>query len=391
MAPVYRMVGGRDHLVTAFSIFRLINLSFGCMAVCLIFRSMARVEVRPAGVLIGSWIALHPLLIVNTVRVANDSLAFLFGTVVVSTALRVCRSCWKFPSLVIAIALPLAILTKSTNLILVPLMPVFLFAAVAQGVRASKAVAGFFLISIFSGLLLAPYFCHNFLHYGSFTLMAEAVANRAAGRSFSAVWSAFPIRQLPLMAASWWVVNGLWVGGWSFLRPPRVFQLAYALLLGICAMSVLKHRKRLAPSIPFQTIVICLVVSVQCALTVHAVESYSATGRVMTNPWYAAIAIPWVLVIFGCGANEIRHRWLRRVVLFGLPALFLAADCYGIFGLMMPAYYCAPVFGRLCFQRMTCLHPAYLGPFTLLASGSLLVAGILAAIFLQRFGRNSRV
>jgi hypothetical protein len=165
--------------------------------------------------------------------------------------------------------------------------------------------------------------------------------------------------------ASWWVAEGLWVGGWSFLRPPRALLIAYAALLATAGAATVVRWRTLALAAPTRWVVLSLVLCVHLGLMLHATESCAAWGgRVLTNPWYAAVAVPWWLVLLGCGGLTLPWGGLRRGVKLGVPAVCLTTEAVGLSARMLPAYFAAPPLSAMGLRRMATLHPAALGPAT---------------------------
>jgi hypothetical protein len=405
-APVYRACGGRANLPAAVAALRLINLACGVAAIALVLRWLGRRVSGPQLVLLGSWVALQPLLLLNVCRVADDALAFLLGTAVVVTALDLDgrsralaagapvvhpglrprtprtispgtplanRPLWPRVAAP-AVLLPLSILAKATNVALVPVIVVAMF-----GVPRSRAIPATALILAITAAALFPYVAGNMRTFGLPTPMQEAVANRAAGRSVWAVLTAPPPTRWPVWAASWWVANGLWFGGWSFLRPPRLLVIAYATLLAVAAVAMVVRWRSLALHRRSRWTMLAVVAAVHLGLMMHATESYAAwDGRVLTNPWYAAVAVPWWLVLLGCGGLTLRR--LRPWVMLGAPAVFVAAELVGLFARMLPAYYAAAPLSPTGLRRMASLHPAALGPATFaIALAAILVMTVALA------------
>jgi hypothetical protein len=111
-----------------------------------------------------------------------------------------------------------------------------------------------------------------------------------------------------------------------------------------------------------------LVVLVHFGLMYHAIESYSAWGgKIFTNPWYAAVAIPWMLVLVGCGAQAAPGKWLRFIIVNGVPAVSLVSEAFGTLVTMPWEYYRSKPFGPTALSRMASIHPACMGWQTFLA------------------------
>ncbi len=387
-APVYRACGGRDDLPAAVAGLRLVNLGCGTAAVVLVLRWLTRTLPASAVWAVGSWVALQPLLLLNVTRVANDGLAFLLGTAVVVAALDLGRPRFWPRVSALSVLLPVAVLAKATNAALVPAVVVAIgLAGPARGGRvrlpsvaaeAGPGAAGWgrsavaiLLVLGVTATLLAPYVAFNLRTFGVVTPMQEAVANRAAGRPAWAVAAAAPPWRWPAWAASWWVANGLWVGGWSFLTPPRGLVVAYATLVAVAAGATVLRWRSLPVARPARRVMVAVVGCVHALLTVHAAESAAAWGgRVFTNSWYAAVAVPWALVLLGCGGLSLGRG--RRWVLLGVPAVFVTTETLGVVGRMVPAYYAAGV-STLAVRRMASVHPSALGPATLAAAATAVV------------------
>ena len=379
-APVYRACGGRSDLPAAVAALRSINLGCGAVALLLILRWLARATPDAAVLLLlGSWVALQPLLLLNVVRVANDAMAFLLGTAVVVTALDLRRPGFRPRLLALAVLLPLAVLAKATNAALVPVVVI----AVAT---ARRPAVGLLIVGVVTAAVLAPYVAGNLHTFGVVTPMQEAVANHRAGRSTWAVLTAAPPWRWPAWAASWWVVDGLWVGGWSFLQPPRLLEAAYAAAVATAATAAVVRWRRLPLPAGSRWLAVAVVACTHLGLMWHAAQSYAAwDGRVLTNPWYAAVALPWWLILLGCGGLAL-PRQPRRWVMLGVPAVFVAAEAFGVFWRMVPAYYDAPP-SVLALRRMASVHPAALGPPTAIGCGVATVA-VLVVLARSAVGRT---
>ena len=369
-APIYRAAGGRSDLPAAVAVLRAVNLACGTAALALILRWLIRNVAGPGALLLGCWVAWQPLLLLNVVRVANDALAYLLGTAVVVIALDLRRPRWWPRVAALAVLLPLAILAKVTNATLLPAVAVAMVIAAMRGsARPWTVVAAAALVAIVTAAVLGPYVAVNLHLFGLATPMQEAVANRAAGRSLWTVLTATPPTRWPVWAASWWVANALWVGGWSFLSPPRVLVVAYAALLATAAVATVARWRRLPLSSPSRWTAVAVVLCAHVGLMVHGAESYAAWGgRPSTNPWYAAVAVPWWLVLLGCGGLSLPWPAVRRLLMLGVPAVCLSTEAFGLFHQMLPTYYAAPPLSLTGLRRMATLHPAVLGPPTFLAA-----------------------
>jgi hypothetical protein len=396
MLPIFKAAGGTDHTADSVSVLRLVNVGFGAAALAVILAWAARAcRQRPFAMAIGLWAGLHPLLLLNSTRVANDSLAFLLAVIVVAWTLALGGRRLRWHAAAIGALTGLGILTKATDLALIPFV-LLCFLAVAwrretkwPGVAAAAAI---FLLVVAAEI--SPTVIDSFRHFGVPFPIQEAIYNHAHGVKISAllVW---------LRRDHWWVWwtayrqcfldGGLWVGGWSFLLPPILFILVYqgllfAALLGWPAawlfrcerwgVSSVFHRPGTAPAI------VALVCCVLAEMSVHAAESMTAMGVCFTAPWYAAPALPWLLAVLAAGAFAWRHTRLGYWVALLMPAFFVLVEFFDEFGRMV-ATYSQKSLSLAALNRLGSLHPAWLRLPTLAAATPL--ALILLAMAFRQF------
>jgi hypothetical protein len=108
----------------------------------------------------------------------------------------------------------------------------------------------------------------------------------------------------------------------------------------------------------------------------HAAESYSAwSGVIATNPWYAALAIPWWLIVLAAGVWTLPWTWVRLALLWAMPMVCLIAELYGLLVRMIP-FYSATSLGEKALRRLAMLHPTGMG-MSALSIAAVIEAGLL--------------
>jgi hypothetical protein len=383
MVPVYRLCGGRHNLRLAVSVMRLINLAFGAVGLWLVLNWIRRSLMLLPGMVAACCASFHPLLLLNLVRVANDGLAFVLGISIVVLCLALDRDNFKWRMIRVAIILPFAILAKATNLTLLPLMATAcVIAPVPKWWRLTALVA---ILALFTAVT-GPYFALNLYHFGVITPMQEAIVNHQAGRSLIAIITGPPLKSWAIWTWCLWVHNALWVGGWSFLQPPRLVVACYeiAMGLGLMCLFVEMFRRRIPIAVNQLILILLLLLFVHAGLMYHEVESFSArAGQASANPWYAAVAIPWWMILI---TVALVHSPLPRggmIVAMSMPFLELTAEAFGTVFRMIPAYYSAPSPGDLP-SRLSILHPAWLG-FPILRIFTAVLAVLLTVFVINVF------
>jgi len=393
MLPIFNAAGGTDHTAISVSVLRLVNVGFGAAALAVILAWAARAcRQRPYAMAIGLWAGLHPLLLLNSTRVANDSLAFLLAVIVVAWTLALGGRRLRWHAAAIGVLTGLGILTKATDLALIPFVLLCLLAVAwrreTKWSGAGVAAAIFILVVAAE---ISPSIIDSFRHFGVPFPMQEAIHNHAHGVKISAllVWL-----QRDHWGV-WWTAyrqcfldGGLWVGGWSFLLPPIPFILVYqgllfAGLLGWPAAWLFRHERwgassifRRAGTAPALITLFCCVLA---EMIVHAAESMTALGVCYTSPWYAAPALPWLLAVIATGALAWRHTRLGYFVALITPAFFILVEFFDEFGRMV-ATYSQKSLSLAALSRLGNLHPAWLGMPTLAAT-TLMALILLATAF----------
>jgi hypothetical protein len=393
MLPIFNKAGGTDDLAASVSVLRLVNVAFGAIALAVVLGWAAWACRQPQyAMAIGLWAGLQPLLLLNSTRVANDSLAYLISVIVVSWTLTLTGRRLRWHAAAIGALTGLGILTKATDLALIPFV-LLCFVAVACR-RETKWSDAFVAAAIFLGIIAVEISWNvidSFRHFGVAFPMQEAIMNHARGVKLSTmlVW----LRRdhwwfWTTLYPQWFLDGGLWVGGWTFLFPPPLFVSLYKFLLFVALLgwptAWLFRREKMGVSSVFcrawmMPAIVLLFVCVLAEMSVHAVESMIAWKGASTMSWYAAPALPWILGVMAAGALAWRHTRLGYSVALIMPAFFILVEFFDEFGRMV-ANYSQMSLSLPALHRLGTLHPAWLRLPTLVAA-TLLTLVFLASAF----------
>jgi hypothetical protein len=384
VSPVYRRLG--DDLPLAISVLRLLNVGFVAVGVGAILIWLGKVcsDQRQAA-LLGLCVVLQPLFLSNADRVANDGLAVMLGSFAIVWAMSLPLQWIRIQSLGLGLLIGLGVMTKATDLILVPFAVVcVLMLAVRKqgGIGWRAAMQCCALLCAGSGIITGHYMLQSLREYGTITPMQEAVMNHAAHVHLNnylryAPISITKIRDWRVMMQHWIIGDGLWVGGWTGLQPPRWLTTVYEIFIVLSALAWIISRifqqRRCPTNDPFKQplvgtkiLVLCLLMLL--AMSYHSIESMVAwQGSSATTPWYASLVVPWFLIgIFSGPFTFSSRRAVRFAAVVPLLAalLFLGTEIDGTFFEMVPRYSCLPL-STAAFARLATLHPVWLDGTTL--------------------------
>ena len=183
VSPIWRAFSG-DQTGRAVAVLRLLNLAFSAGALLLILLFLGRAcRDRRHAMLLSLWVAFQPLLLLNSVRVANDALAFLLGTaVVVGTLLLLTRPPQRFIRSATGLGLLLgaALLIKATNLALLPFVAgVLAVAVVTRRVTVRTGVLAILGVAVATLAVASTLYLWNWRHYHLLVPVQQAFINRA--------------------------------------------------------------------------------------------------------------------------------------------------------------------------------------------------------------------
>ncbi|RIK63652.1 MAG: hypothetical protein DCC65_15555 [Planctomycetota bacterium] len=370
MAMLVRPLLCGDDPLAVISGLRLINVLLGAAAVGLFLLAIGHLtRDAPDRYMAALLVAVQPIFLLNTARVANDALAVFLGTAALCLILLGGRKSWWRVTAASGVIVGLAVLAKSVNLAVAAFGGVALL-FMARRWKAGGMATAVGLAVYFAGaaIVTAGYFAGNLNRFGMLTPMQEAVQNRAAGRTTADFFTA--ITRIDWLRESWRMLSrkSLWVGGWSMLKPPALLVAAYQGLVALVltgAWFALSRRRRCERSIfsePGTGRVLCiLLVLFVAGLGYHAVHTKMALGMVATNSWYAAVVMPWMILL---GVQWLRLLPGRRTCgILGAAwcLLYLITETASALLVMLPTY-AASDSPSVIWQRTAAMHPAWLSP-----------------------------
>lgn len=418
VAPLFAWLGGIENLRAAVGGLRLLNVCLTALAVKLMLDVLGLLlSNRLAAAVGGLAIATHPLFLMNSVRVSSDALGVLLATAAVVMAMRMVagnggsfdtggpdtavapatmRRLTFFRCAAVGGLIGLAVLAKTVNLALLPFaVACIVWSAVRCRLSAAATVGRLAAALIVLAAVTQHYFRFNLTHFGLLTPMQEALVNREAGRGAGDVLRTALRLDWVRAWDELWIHNNRLVGGWSFVRTMRwhrsgqAWALAAAFAGWLWPLLFSGYRRRLrgaerhdgaadvlAPP-GFFAMCVLLCLSFTAALSYHTLNCQLAWGEPFMNPWYAAAAIPWFLVLAVGGSAAWPGRRLKYLPIAWLIAVFVLSEISGVLGRMVTTYAQLPL-GWDAFERLATLQPAWLGTPTL-AIAAACAAGLLAA------------
>jgi Dolichyl-phosphate-mannose-protein mannosyltransferase len=387
--PLFSALGGVADLRTTIGGLRLVNLVLTAGAVWIalgIVRRLVR-EVRLAA-LCGLLIATQPLFLTNGARVANDALGVFLATAAVAMAMNLTRRHSVAATLGLGLVVGMAVLAKTVNLGLLPFVAACWLTALIRNrdgagvsVRTIRALGSASILLM--GFLLVTHseFLANFKRFGSPTVMQEAVVNRAAGRGTANLVRTASSIAWRDWAQKLWFRDNVMSGGWSWAGKHEHLRSRHEILAGIGLLGwawaiVPVARVRILrlfhdPLCPL--LCLALLLSYTGAMAYHVVQSRLCWGSISTNPWYAAAAYPWFLLLVSGGAFAWpvgRFRWLLPGA---IAMVFVEAEACTVLG-SMTALYAGYADWSAALRRLAVLQPSAFGTTTLYTA----MAGVLA-------------
>lgn len=374
-APIFQLAGGVSHLLGAITAVRLVNLLFGAAAVFIVVHGLGTlIPAKRTAMLASLLVAWNPSFLLNCARVANDAGAVCLSTFATVLLLGPSVRRAALRALAGGILLGLAAMTKVTAVVLLPFAVAAVAAmAVRSRARALRLLAAEALLLVGFLLPTGAYFSRSLAGTGSLVPLQELTTPAAVPTAVTLVGVISQIdwaRQL----ARWVFRDFLWVGGWSYLQAPVPLYLLWGglLLLALAGWAVparwFSPRGERAPNVgatPWLLLVAC--VGAFAGLALHAAAAMRAWGYVSTNGWYAAVVLSWLLVLAAWGASRNPLRWARIALPIGLLGVFVVTELYGTLAVMIP-HYTGHVGVLTAFERLTVMHPASLGPVSLILS-----------------------
>ncbi|AGA29973.1 glycosyltransferase family 39 protein [Singulisphaera acidiphila] len=392
-APLFSWLGGVANLPKAVGGLRLLNLGFVAAAVWLALGVVGKVvRERRDATLIGLVIAVHPLFLINGVRVANDALGVMLATTVIALCFTLNGSQGIGRGVVVGLVAGFAILVKAVNFGLFPFVALaWISSAYRNRLSNPRAILGGAALALALLAVIQGEVRSNLRRYGGLTTMQEAVRNRQEGRTKVDLIQTARSFRWDVRVRQLWLSDSFLVGGWSRQRPERIFANFYSWIgaagLFGAAFATAGFFKRTEPVLDSRlTVLLCasLCVSFTGALAYHMVQSKLAWGEPTTCPWYASATFPWYLVIVTAGGLS----WpviapLRTLIPLALTVTCLGAEWVVIWSRMIPTY-SGGITGLPALQRLASLQAPVFGTATIIVAelGVLLFACLVLAIAL---------
>ena len=395
LSPLYAAAGGVHRFAATTAILRLANIAMTAGALTLFLLLVGRCCRRTSdAMVIGLWVTLQPLFLVNATRVANDSLAILIGTTCIVWAATVAMPAERkrWPILLHAGALGLllgcGVLIKAIDLGLLPVTCLcIMYAAIRYGAGWRQALASAAVMTVAVICVIQHYVLFNLRHFGlPFPLYESVMLHREHLSLREELALVPPLRHWWNVLVIWIFTWGLWIGAWRFLLPRYALQLFHGLCLTVAALgfpiaAILQRRRRVPGDFSiFQhrllPVALLVTASILSEMSVHMVQT-SVFNRVpsLSPPWYLSLAIPWMMTTFAVGALHYKRTPLRYGVAFIVPILFVFTELfYSV--VKLPHVLVLKPFNSAGLHRLAMLQSKFMGTPTLLSC-------LLATIILE--------
>jgi len=392
MVPFYRAAGGPANLIASVSVLRLVNVFISAIGIAVFLWWLNRACLQIAhAMLIGAAVALQPLFLLNACRVANDALAVTLGIILIVWLLSVSGRRLLWHALGIGALLGIAVMTKATDMIILPFAGMVLLALCIRRQTTWLRAAGAFaaLCSVLT-IETFPYFRFTFEQYHLFVPMGEAVVNRRNNVPLQNYlhWIG-PEKWTYWLSCirGWFIDDGIWVGGWSFLRPALIFPRLYGIVVWSAVAAwplawLFRRRKakefavfKPGPTVPLAlALCLCMV----AGMLVHGVVSAQIYNQSSAEPWYSELVVPWFVALVSVGALVWRFSRVGYGLAAALPILFVVTELYGAWSRMVYGYSQRKL-SLSALRRLATLHPDFLGIPTLFLSTGLMLALLVVA------------
>jgi len=198
--PLYYLLGVPFYGAGAHAV-RYLSLAFGLLGLLLIFRTARRLfpDDPALAVFAMGFAALLPMRQAITAAVGNDAMAEFVFSVTLMLLMEAFHSGFTLRRAgYLGVALGLALLTKATGLLLLPVVLAALFLLWREGETPEAVVKGGLWLLALAALLCAPWYVRNIQRYREFTPM-RAFLREFAGTSKAVDW----IGKNPLAVDPW--------------------------------------------------------------------------------------------------------------------------------------------------------------------------------------------
>ena len=330
-------------LLSRLYLLRLVNVLVGSMAIPIAYwigRRVLQNEAQARGVT--GIIVLLPELMVNVARIGNESLALVFYTAMLASAVMVIQKPLSWRAwLTLGVGLGCGLLTKAYVLSAVPAVIAVAVVSIWPYREATRR-AHFSSIGIRLGVSLAVAACIAGAWYTRLHVMTGSwtgvTIDAAVGRvSLAGKVAAIPHVNWKSGFASI-LISHVWFGAWSFLRVPIAIYVVGFAVIALAGIGVLRGLlRRRGPANERRSIIIlaAFYLCFWAGLLYEVVIAYMVFGVSASAGWYlyATIAAEVVLLVWG-----LESFLPAGTVISGLALGVAALDLYGMHALLMPYY-----------------------------------------------------
>jgi hypothetical protein len=335
--PLYYVAHGGFHALSKDSGFfastrclRLANVGWTLLAVALFAEVLRFRNIRPSVVNAALvLLAVHPLFLMTTARVANDAMAIALSmSAVVVAASPVGDRMGKAVGTACFLAVAGAV--KATAWTLFPAVLVLYLWTQPRWSRAFAFVGTFLLI-------VGASMAFDVSRHGRFAPTQEAfvLAERGEGNG-ALLRAAAEINWFDEFSRRWGR-QLLWVGGWSFAPLPKLLPRLHQWLLVASIIPLVIRLVRGGPrDRGFAAFCILACVGIATGQAIHMAQSKAALGFVATPAWYAVIALPMLLVGLAWSWNVNERVRQIAITTFFMP--LLVSELIGVFFAWLPTF-----------------------------------------------------
>ncbi len=360
---------------------RLLNVLFAGLAMLLLLTPL-RAAFREESLrrMVALAISLSPAFLACISRVANDPLAMLFGGVAIWLLTRWQTSLSPIVNAtLVGVMLGLGTLTKLTMMSLLPAASLFPL-CLAWCSKVNWRVARLSVAVILGAFLtvVLPHVLDCLQNFGTPFLSQETVINSRKGVS-PVDW----LQTIRLEHANFFygrlLKGSLWLDGWSFLHPNKIFIHIYLGILvvafGGLVVGMMGRWKK--PSqhfgIPPETIALpALIISFTLvAVYFHALNTILAYGVIATPAHYVAVGYPAFFICAFAAASGYGRGAVAGLAT-ALALVFLATEYHSLLRVGAPFWAHSHDFAEM-FRRLGTIHPALLSPWYFFPSAAAVI------------------
>lgn len=397
--PIFRALDFDAHPLRTVTFLRFLNILFGALSIYIALRCIGAAMITGFDrYLLAILIALQPLYLLNCVRVANDALAVLLGTLFIAIMLRWKARRWIVVPVAGGVILGLGVLAKAT---IAPLVLLGVFVILLQrrntGIRWTQRFLALAIFGAGCAAVLSPQLYSSYENYGTLFPIQEAINNERGGKGIGEMVST-------VAHIDWWREFGrryfrhsLWVGGWSYLKPAKALVFVHEAIIAVSALGwllLLKKKTRERRCLFQRSGLVAdsavLAASIGIGIGYHMIQSQMSQGWIATNIWYAAVSFPFLLCLVHQGLDFFGVRRLVAIAATTLAIVFLVADIHGVLGVMVPAY-TLNSWGEVAYHRLQQMHATLCGPSLTIPSVIcyLGLMGIAGAVVIREYRREA--